>query len=87
MSTLTVTFQLPDKTVITQATQDWTLGGQVDQAGAALVRIGQGLATILVWVCVVLLPLALAVLVLFGVVKVARRILRRGHRRDATAAA
>jgi Domain of unknown function (DUF4349) len=85
MSTLTVTFQLPDKTVITQATQDWTLGDQVDQAGAALVRIAQGLATILVWICLVLLPLALAALVLFGIAKVARRILRRVRRGDAAA--
>jgi hypothetical protein len=63
-STLTVTFQLPNKTITTMATQDWTLNSQIDQAGAALVRIGQGLATIAVWLVVVLLPLGLALLVL-----------------------
>ena len=78
MSTLTVTFQMPAKTVTTQATQDWTLGSQVDEAGAALVRIGQGLATIAVWLAVVALPLGLALLILFGIAKLARRIVGRG---------
>ena len=85
MSTLTVTFQLPAKTVTTQATQDWTLGSQIDQAGAALVRIGQGLVTLGVWLMIVVVPLVLALLVLFGIVWVIRRILGRGRRRDATA--
>ena len=84
-STLTVTFQLPNKTITTMATQDWTLNNQVDQAGAALVRIGQGLATIAVWLVVVLLPLGLALLVLLGLVMATRRILRRGGRRSAAA--
>jgi hypothetical protein len=79
MSTLAVTFQLPTKTVITTATQDWTLGSQIDQAGAALVRIGQGLATIVVWLGVVVVPLGLALLILFGIWKIARRIRSRGR--------
>lgn len=87
MSTLTVTFQLPGKTVITQATQDWTLSGQIDQAGAALVRIGQGLATAGVWIVVVVLPLGLAFLVLLGVVVIFRRVAGRGSRKDAVAGA
>ena len=87
MSTITVAFQLPTKTVTTQATQDWTIGSQVDQAGAALVRIGQGLATIGVWILVVVLPIGVAALVLFGVMAVTRRVLGRGRRRDAAAAA
>ena len=86
MSTLTVTFQLPSKSVVTQATQDWTLSGQIDQAGAALVRIGQGLATIGIWILVVVLPLGLALLLLLGFVVVARRILGRGGRKSASAA-
>lgn len=83
MSTLTVTFQLPGQTVTTQATQDWTLGGQVDQAAAALVRIGQGLATMVVWALIVLLPVGLAALVLFGILALVRRFLGRGRRRGA----
>jgi hypothetical protein len=82
MSTLTVTFQLPSKTVTTQATQDWTLSGQIDQAGAALVRIGQGLATIGVWLLVVVLPIGFAVLFLLAIVALLRRIFRRGKRSD-----
>ena len=87
MSTLTVMFQLPAQTVTTQATQDWTLGSQIDQAGAALVRIGQGLATIVVWFFVVALPLALAALMLFGILAVIRRIFRRGRRGNAAVGA
>ena len=86
MSTLTVTFQLPQQTVTTQATQDWTLGSQVDQAAAALVRIGQGLATIVVWIAIVVLPIGLAALLLFGIAKLTRRILGRGNRNAAVQA-
>jgi cell division protein FtsL len=82
MSTLTVTFQLPSKTVTSQAAQDWTLSGQIDQAGAALVRIGQGLATIGVWLLVVVLPIGLAALFLLAIVALLRRIFRRGKRTD-----
>lgn len=87
MSTLTVTFQMPAKTVTTQATQDWTLGNQIDQAGAALVRIGQGLATMAVWIAIVVLPLGLAVLLLLGLAKLTRRISGRGRSRNAAAGA
>jgi hypothetical protein len=87
MSTLTVTFQMPAKTVTTQATQDWTLGNQVDQAGAALVRIGQGLATMAVWIAVVVLPLGLALLLLLALAKLTRRIVGRGGSRNAAVGA
>ena len=86
MSTVTVTFQLPQKTVTTQATQDWTLGNQVDEAAAALVRVGQGLATIVVWIAIVVLPIGLAALLLFGIAKLTRRILGRGNRNAAAQA-
>jgi Domain of unknown function (DUF4349) len=82
MSTLTTTFQLPSKTVTTQAAQGWTLSDQVDQAGAALVRVGQGLATMGVWVVVVFLPIGFAALALLIVVKLLRRIVRRGGRQN-----
>ncbi len=83
MSTLAVTFQLPAKTVTSQATQDWTLGSQVDEAAAALVRIGQGLVTMGVWALVVVLPIGFAVLVLLAVFALVRRLLRRGRRGSA----
>jgi hypothetical protein len=86
MSTLTVTMSLPGPTVTTQATQDWTLGDQVDQAVAALVRIGQGIATIGVWAVIVALPVAFGLLVLFVLYVIARRAFRRGNRTEAPAA-
>jgi hypothetical protein len=85
MSTLTATFQLPAKTVTTQATQDWTLSNQIDQAGAALVRIGQGLATMGVWLLIVVLPVGLAVFVLLLIAVIFRRVTGRGKRQDAAA--
>jgi hypothetical protein len=87
MSTLTVTFQLPSKTVITQAAQGWTLSGQIDEAGAALVRIGQGLATIGVWLLVVVLPIGFAALFLLAIVALLRRIFRRDKREYGTVGA
>ena len=87
MSTLTVTFQLPSKTVTSQAAQDWTLSGQIDQAGAALVRVGQGLATIGVWLLVVVLPIGFAALFLLAIVALLRRIFRRSKRSDAVVGA
>jgi hypothetical protein len=86
MSTLTVTMSLPGPTVTTQATQDWTFGDQVDQAVAALVRIGQGIATIGVWAVIVALPVAFGLLVLFVLYLIARRAFRRGGRTEAPAA-
>jgi hypothetical protein len=86
MSTLSVSLQLPTKTVITQATQDWTLGSQFDQAGAALLRIGQGLATMVVWIVVVVLPLALVLAVLLAIGFVIRRIRGRSRRGEAAVA-
>jgi Domain of unknown function (DUF4349) len=82
MSTLAVTYQLPSETVVVQATNGWDLGAQIDQAGAALVRIGQGLATIAVWAVVVGLPLVAGLLVMLALLWIARRA-RRGGRRQA----
>jgi Domain of unknown function (DUF4349) len=77
MSTLTVSFSLPGQTVATQAAQGWDLGSQVDQAGAALIRVGQGLVTIVVWVLVVGLPVGIGLALLWVIFKVGRRIARR----------
>ena len=85
MSTLTVTFSLPGQTVTTQATQEWSLGAQVDEAGAALIHIGQGLATIGVWVLIVGLPVVIGIAVLMGIAWILRRLF--GRRRRATASA
>jgi hypothetical protein len=85
MSTLTVTFSLPGQTVTTQATKEWSLGAQVDEAGATLIHIGQGLATMAVWALVVGLPVLLSLAVLLAVAWLLRRVF--GRRRGAVASA
>jgi hypothetical protein len=85
MSTLSVSFTLPAKPSTTTATEGWNLSDQIDEAGAALVRIGQGLATIAVWAVVVVLPIGLVILALLLIAAIIRRITRRG-RKDTAAA-
>ncbi len=77
MSTLSVYFVLPNQTVTVQATNEWTLGSQVDEAVAALVRIGQGLATLAVWLVIVGLPVIVVLLVLYVIYRIFRRLRRR----------
>ena len=79
MSTLSVAFVLPEKTVTTVATNEWDFNKQVDQAVAALVRIGQGLATIGVWLIIVGLPLLGSLLVLWILYRIVRRVTRRSQ--------
>jgi hypothetical protein len=77
MSTLSVSFSTPGKTVTTMAAQQWDLGAQVDEAVAALVHIGQGLATIVVWALVVGLPVVIGLALLWLIWRIVRRISRR----------
>jgi hypothetical protein len=77
MSTLSVSYTLPGKTVVTTATQEFDLGQQVDNAVAMLVRIGQGLATLAVWAVIVGLPLVVSLLILYVLYRIGRRIARR----------
>jgi hypothetical protein len=77
LSTLTVSLY-PTAEPVEAATEAWDPGGQVEGAVAALVGIGQGLLTALIWIGVVWLPvllvLALATLVaLRAVLEVRRR--------------
>jgi hypothetical protein len=74
-----VAFVLPAKTVTTQATNEWNLDKQVDEAVAALVRIGQGLATIAVWVVIVGLPVIGGLLILWIIFRIFRRVTRRSE--------
>jgi hypothetical protein len=77
MSTLSVSYQLPTKTETSQATEEWNLGDQVDQAVAQLVKIGQGLATAAVWVIIVGLPILIGLLILFLVLRPLGRLASR----------
>jgi hypothetical protein len=84
MSTLSVSFTTPDSTVVTKAAQGWSLGTQVDEAAAALVHIGQGLATIVVWAVVVGLPIVIGLALLGVILWIGRRV--SGRRRTTAAA-
>ncbi len=80
LATLVVTFE----TAVTQtqaASGDWDLAQQVDDALAALVRVGQGLVTVAVWVLIVALPIAVPLLILFGIAIWMRRRWLRNHPR------
>jgi hypothetical protein len=86
MSTLAVTFMTPSETVTTQATQGWDLGAQIDQAVAALVHIGQGLATIAVWTVIVGVPIVVGLVLLLVLLWIVRRIAGRGRQAPETPA-
>jgi hypothetical protein len=83
LGTLQVGFNVP-VTAATVASQGWDLGREIDNALATLVRIGQGMASLAVWVAIVLLPIAIPVL-LIGYVSI--RLRRRYLAGQAAAAA
>jgi hypothetical protein len=80
MSTLSVTFMIPSPTVTTQAASGWDLGAQVDEAVAALVHIGQGLATIAVWAVIVGVPIVLGLVAVLVLLWIVRRVFGRSGR-------
>jgi hypothetical protein len=57
LATLTVTL-VPSGTLIEETTAGWDAGDIFEGALAALVTVGQGLATVLIWLVIVGLPLA-----------------------------
>ncbi len=78
LATLTVTLT-PRATPVQQASSDWDPGATASQAIAALLQIGQGVVSVVIWFAIVWLPilliLALATLiVLRGVLEVRRRM-------------
>jgi hypothetical protein len=77
MSTLTVQFEATPKTETTAATNNWDLGQTVDDATAALVKVGQIMATALVWLVIVGLPILLVLGVLYLIYRLVRRQRRR----------
>jgi Domain of unknown function (DUF4349) len=76
--TLTVGFEAP-VVAVTTATNDWSLGDQVDKAVAQLLQVGQTAATALVWFGIVGLPFLFAALILLGfpLLLLRRRVGRR----------
>jgi hypothetical protein len=78
LSTLTVTLT-PKEMPVQQASTGWDPGAIASQALAALVEIGQGLASIAIWFAIVWLPILLvlaivAMVVLRGLVEIRRRM-------------
>jgi hypothetical protein len=72
--TVTVTFDVP-VVPVQQASQNWDLKGEVDRAVAQLVELGQGVATIIIWFAIVLLPVLFVAGLGIGVaLMVARRL-------------
>jgi hypothetical protein len=63
LGTLEVHFNVPTAQSAV-ATGGWDLGREVDRAVATLVRVGQGLASLAVWLVIVVAPVVLPVLVL-----------------------
>jgi Domain of unknown function (DUF4349) len=59
LSTLTVIFQTPPAPVVKETSQGWSPGAEFDRAVALLLSIGQGLATIGIWLAIVVLPVAI----------------------------
>jgi hypothetical protein len=74
LATLTVGFALPPVVAVTLVQEGWDPAGEVDQAAATLVGLGQGVVIAVIWVVIVLLPLAL---VLGIVLAVAWLVVRR----------
>jgi hypothetical protein len=77
MATLAVDFTLPPPVAVTTAQQGWDPAAEIDRAAAALVEMGQGAVNVGIWLAVVWLPVLLVVglvaLVVFAIVRRARR--------------
>jgi hypothetical protein len=84
-STLTVQFEATPNTQITSATSGWNINGTVDDATATLVKIGQDLASLGVWLLIVGLPVGLGLVVLLLVYRLFRRIRPRPAKTPKTA--
>jgi hypothetical protein len=79
--TLAVNYETP-VVAVEQAKQGWNLGDEVDRAAAQLVSLAQGLASSLVWLAIVVLPLLLvAVIILIIIFVPLAFVLRRISRR------
>jgi hypothetical protein len=79
LATLSVDYALPPTEAVVQASRGWDPGAQLDQASAALIGIGQALASVGIWLVVVGLPIAIVVLLIGGLAWfVARRVRRAG---------
>jgi hypothetical protein len=77
LATLEVGFNTPPVTEVTQASSGWDLGKEIDGALAALVRLGQGVLSLVIWLVIVVVPVVLPVVVLIWI---ANRLFLRWRR-------
>jgi hypothetical protein len=63
LATLNVAYNPPPVAEVTQASTGWDLGREIDSALASLVRLGQALASLLVWLIIVVLPVVIPVVI------------------------
>jgi hypothetical protein len=77
LATLTVNFTPPPAVAVTQVREGWDPAREVDQAAAALVGMGQGLAGAGIWLLIVWLPILLIVGLLALIALVVVRRFRR----------
>jgi hypothetical protein len=64
LATLTVTMTPPPAVAVTQVREGWDPAREVDQAAAALVGLGQGIAGAAIWLLIVWLPILLVVAII-----------------------
>jgi Domain of unknown function (DUF4349) len=80
LATLTVNFNVPVPAT-TVASGGWDFGAEVDNATASLVRVGQWVASLLIWLVIVFLPVAIPLLIIFlAALWLARRVASRRAR-------
>jgi hypothetical protein len=78
-ATLKVTFEKPAPAQTTVAQTGWDLGQTIDDAVAALVRVGQGVLTLGIWTLVVVVPIVVPVLIVLWIAVWLRRRWVRNH--------
>ncbi|MEP7158597.1 MAG: DUF4349 domain-containing protein [Chloroflexota bacterium] len=77
LATLDVYYNLPAVAETRIASDKWDPGREVDTAVAALVRLGQGAVSLLIWLLIVIVPVLLPIaLVIYAAVWLRRRWLR-----------
>jgi len=77
LATLTVNFTPPPAVAVTQVREGWDPAREIDQAAAALVGLGQGLAGAGIWLLIVGVPILLVVGLLALIALIVVRRLRR----------
>jgi hypothetical protein len=77
LATLEVGFNTPPLAEVSQASSGWDLGKEIDSALAALVRLGQGALSLLIWLVIVVLPIVVPIVI---VLWIANRLLLRWRR-------